>query len=198
MKSLIIRVAICLGLALVSGCVLKEPYPRDWEAINTVPGSCPDISGIFSDKGQLDPAEIKDGLGNQYWEVSLSRHIFRKQENIGSASHVEIIQKRVDEIKVIAWQGSKLVIEQMFTKTDKDLTCQSGFIEVVGEQTCEAGTGVMACETPEIRLSKNTKGELIMRWNSRGFGMVYLIPATVSEWHWYRFEPLKLDQGGSN
>jgi hypothetical protein len=182
-------VLISLNLAISSGCVFKEPYPNQWKAISTVPGECPEIHGTFSDDGELDPAEIKEGLGEHFWQTTLSSKFFLAREGAGPVSHVEIIQNQIDVIRFIGWNGDEVAFDETFSARNKDFTCKSGFIEFVGDRECEVVEGVMACETPEAHLNRSNDGALIMKYNSRGFGLVYLIPAVVSEWHWYRFTP---------
>jgi hypothetical protein len=182
-------VLVSLVLVLASGCVFKEPYPDQWDVISVVPGECPEIHGTFSDQGELDPAEIEEGLGKQFWQTTLSGSFFLEQEKADSVSHVEIIQKQTDVIRFIGWTGDNAVFDKTFSVDNNDFTCKSGFIEFVGDRECEVVEGIMACATPEAHLSRNDQRALIMKYNSRGFGLVYLIPAVVSEWHWYRFAP---------
>ena len=185
---------ISLNLAVISGCVFQEPYPNQWKEISAVPGQCPKINGTFSDNGELDPAEIEEGLGERYWQTTLSSKFFLVREDVGPVSHVEIIQDQIDVIRFVGRNGDEVVFDETFSARNKDFTCTSGFIEFVGNRECEVVEGVMACATPEVHLSRTNEGALIMKYNSRGFGLVYLIPTVVSEWHWYRFRSYKSDE----
>ena len=195
MNNKYLMTSISLSLFVVTGCVFKEPYPSEWKAISTVPGECPEISGTFSNSGELDPAEIEEDIvGDQFRQATLSRIFFLGLEEAVPISHVEIIQSQSDEIRFIAWKENGAAFEKTFAARDKDFTCKSGFIEFVGDRECEVVEGIMACATPEAHFNRNNEGALIMKYNSRGFGLVYLIPALVSEWHWYRFMPYQSNE----
>lgn len=189
MNNMYFMVLMILNLAVASGCVFKEPYPDQWNAISVVLGECPEINGTFSDNGELDPAEIEGGLGEHYWQTTLSSKFFLERENADPVSYIEIIQNQSGFIRFVGWNGDEIEFDQTFSTSNEDFTCKSGFIEFVGDRDCEVGEGIMACATPEVHLNRNNEGALIIRHNSRGFGLVYLIPAAVSEWHWYRFMP---------
>ena len=105
-------------------------------------------------------------------------------------SHVEITQTQ-DTLTFSGWNGTEAAFQQTFSARAGDFSCESGFIEFVGERECEVISGIMACATNEVHLSKNSEGALIMKYNSRGFGLVYLIPSSASEWHWSRFMPYR-------
>jgi hypothetical protein len=132
-------------------------------------------------------------VGEAWHKRSLSRTLFAKELQIGEVSRVEIFQDNHNDIKVIALSGNEILAEQFFSIEKKDFSCESGYIEFIGERECETGDGVMACATPETHLIKNNRGDLIVKTNSRGFGAVYLIPVYVSEWHWYRFRTSSVD-----
>jgi hypothetical protein len=192
MKLITKRVTATLASTLITGCVFKEPYPKQWADIYLTPGDCPDISGVFNDEGRLDPKEVGE-VGEGWLKRSLSRLLLTDKNKIETVSHVEINQLENGGIKVTAWNENKPVTEQRFSKRNGDFTCKTGFVEFVGEKVCETGNGIMACATPETDLIKNNEGALIVKTNSRGFGAVYLIPVYVSEWHWYRFLPLTIN-----
>lgn len=175
-----------LGLILITGCVLKEPYPSQWPDLNAVKGTCPDISGIYTDKGFRDPFDLT--ADDERQQISLSRLLFSDQKSVEKISHLEIIQEENHDIKIVIWSTDLQFSKQTFHMERGSYTCESGFIELVGERVCEAGNGVMACATPETHMIKNSAGDLIIKTNSRGFGAVYLVPVYVSEWHWYHFK----------
>ena len=193
MKFLTIRIQLAFVLILFTGCVFKEPYPKQWSEFNAVKGICPNISGNYADEGWISLSESKK-TGEAWHKRSLSRTLFAKELEIGEVSHVEIFQENPNDIKVIAFSGNEILAEQFFSAEKNDFSCESGYIEFIGERECGTGAGVMACATPETHLIKNNRGDLIVKTNSRGFGVVYLIPVYVSEWHWYRFESPSVDE----
>ena len=193
MKFLTIRIQLAFVLILFTGCVLKEPYPKNWSDFNAVKGICPNISGSYADEGWVSLSESKK-TGGAWHKASLSRTLIAKELEIGEASHVEIFQENPNDIKVIAFSGNEILVEQLFSVEEQDFSCESGYIEFIGERECETADGVMACATPETHLIRNNRGDLIVKTNSRGFGLVYLIPVYVSQWLWYRFESSSVDE----
>jgi len=190
MAMLRLRILLITGLICLTGCVLlKEPYPKEWAELNIVKGMCPDISGIYSDEGWLDPSEAKQ-LDESWHKRSLSELLLTDRERIDDVSHVAITQDETHNITVTAWKGSKSVAEQSFYSNGGDFRCESGFIEFIGKRVCETGDGVMGCSTEETHMAKNDKGHLIAKTNTHGFGAVYLVPLYFSQWHWYRFDPV--------
>ena len=190
MKYFASRNLIILVVIVVSGCVVsfKQQYPSEWEKLNTIPGRCPDISGIFSNTGELTPSE-KERTQKSNWDTSLTGALLVKVEDgIQDASHVEIIQTDIGEVTVTAWDGSKPLIQQVFSISKKDFTCESGFIEFAPEEECVAAEGTMGCVFGKRLFTKDISGALILKTTARAF-LLLPVPATFSQWDWYRFEP---------
>src|SRR6056300_1080978 len=78
-------------LSLASGCVFREPFPEEWEAVQESSGECPKIAGIYKNLGQLDPSLIEKGQYTAYWEIPLTGELFYDEngKEVVSATHVE-------------------------------------------------------------------------------------------------------------
>jgi hypothetical protein len=193
-EALCFSIVVCLALlvlTLVSGCVFKEPYPAEWEELHDSSGECPDIAGVYTNIGQLDPSTIEKGQYSAYWEIPLTGELFYRDAGIevGSTTHVEVTQPNPGAIEVTAWNKGELIVSSIYLKKNGNFTCKSGFVVFHRTTSCGGTPAAFGCGSRTDYFAKSTDGALILRVNERGVAAVMIfVPAAVSEWRWYRFE----------
>ena len=74
----------------------------------------------------------------------------------------------------------------------RDVKCAKGLLEIKAQdpQGLVSGDNVIGYESNVIQLAKDYAGSLILRFDSKGFGIVMLIPFAGSDWQWYKFPPI--------
>jgi len=178
-------------LSLASGCVFREPFPEEWEAVQESSGECPKIAGIYKNLGQLDPSLIEKGQYTAYWEIPLTGELFYDEngKEVVSATHVEISQPKPGAIYVTAWNESEMVAQANFFRDEGDFKCKSGFVVFHIATNCGGTPEAFGCGTRNDHFTTSSDGALIMMVNEKGVAAVMIfLPAAVSEWRWYRFE----------
>ena len=175
-------------IMVVNGCTFHAPYPTEWAELEHIPEDCPNIAGIYVDRGDLDPESAK-ATGVGWWHVSLSGYLGLGHDT-RTTTHVEISQPNARIIEVTAWENDVLLSQKTYSRQHGAYECESGFVKIDTSESWFAGSEVMGYERGALLFRKSIDGALIMQSTSSGFGMVLLIlPAVADQQLWYRFEP---------
>ena len=180
---------LIVALLLFGGCVSHPSYPRTWPAMaTTAEGTCPDLSGVFSDAGERAPSQ------SAAYTPSLSRVLFARRQALKSATRVEIHRQNSSVWRVSAMSDG-------LTLATADVTAQGPCLEGEAKITDpheEGGInreGVVGFQWSTLYFSRASDRSLVVRYASGGVGLMLLIPAAGSQWVWYRFRDEDLGTG---
>ena len=183
MKSLrIFKYLLLIIILSIYGCFSHPKYPQNWSSVQKET-KCPDIGGHYKNRGETE-------TNGEYKPYLYSILFGGETKDIRSVKSIKIYQK-TNELLFEAYANGSL-FKSRVAKINPD-DCGDGFIQINVPEPEGAinRDGVVGYTWEAIRISKDMQGNLIIRNDSSGVGIVLLIPVAGSQWSWYRFSQIK-------
>jgi hypothetical protein len=159
------RAVIALLCLLFGGCVISSEYPDDWpKAGSSMFRDCPDISGRYEDIGQ--------GSIDGEWSSLSTR--FLGSEPDGEAS-VQIVQPDSELLVIKTISGGVESAVRSLHRSQNDFWCEDGMLWITDVDKSLRVWAVFKGRD-NTGFSKGDDGSLIAEFDSKGGGLVLLIP----------------------
>lgn len=181
---------IMLLLLLLSSCVSHQKYPLEWPPLISIANEkCPDISGIFVNEGER-PDKTKRYLSDAFEKTEMYKDIGQRKKDV-DVTHVKINRPDNDTLEILFWNNDTLVDKNIYSRKKKEYSCTpegiriplgSGVSSQMGEGIIPVGINWLT-----LYLTKNTDGELVIRYTSSGVGLALIVPIAGSTSDYVRF-----------
>lgn len=170
-------------MILFLGCSGKyiSPYPTEWSQL--VNGeSCPNISGYYENKGEVDPKSKEIGIGN----LRLTAKILQNGNHGAEIVKIWQTERRLEITSLI---GTEVVGSRVFQAggEKEDFRCEAGHVVIKTEDSV-ARDGIVGKNWTTDSLMNSADGALIVHSENTGTGLFVFIPVRVKDARWYRYK----------
>ena len=169
-----------LALLVLPGCVFIDQYPSEWGVPRlTSDNTCPDISGIFRDRGERVNSKFEPSLSNQllqprYWNT---------------AETVEIKFLEPTQLLIRVFAGKQLLAESLLSSSNREFECRKGYV-VIKKGEFINREGVFGGEKRAFFFAPSDNA-LIVKEDSSALGLMLLIPVAGTSTTWSQFHRIE-------
>lgn len=193
-------------MLLLAGCTIGKfdvDYPQVWAPPEpTVAQTCPDISGLYVNKGERrisqTGGDCYNECGSLISELSAGSDLqsfnFTIRHSSETADHVIEIRKTVDDIlDVTEWRGNgderKALSQFQLTRANEDFQCDTGELALKTRVHTMILLIGNAIGTESRVFSKAADGSLVMKRFTKVGGHVFIFPSAFGMGEWVRWLP---------
>lgn len=198
MNVLPIKIAVSvLAFLLLSSCLSwdsKNPYPDNWASPEqSQGGSCPNISGVYFDKGEYEATASGRPCGrvgsrdceSLTYALTYGANIFTSRRVWPTRVQIEQPAPDVVEIHDIAKSDEK---KQMLLLSNGDFTCDSDGLRLSDKTTVAVLLFTNLIKNETRTFNRASDGSLIMNSKWRTTGHHTIMPVSMKEEGWVRWK----------
>lgn len=171
------RAVVSFFCLLCAGCVVSSEYPDDWpNAESSMTGDCPDISGKYEDVGQ--------GSIDGEWSSLSTKFLVSDHTSDG---YVQIEQSDSESLVVTLFLGEAESATRTLHREQNDYWCEDGKLWITDvDKTLRVWA--VARGRDNTGFSKADDGSLLAEFDSKGGGLVLLIPVYGAVSSYFRWQ----------
>jgi hypothetical protein len=170
---------LALIVATTGACISGARYPTTWtKRVPVAKGVCPDVSGVFSNRGDVHPRDV---------DASLNAFL-RSGTPLLAVTQVEITQS--DRFLEISLWSEEKVSERLRLDRGVGFECGADGLELLqmGHSESDAAVSVGALFSwGKVWMTKGEDGSLVVRTVDSDLFFLILIPLYGRETLWFRF-----------